>query len=189
MKKSELQQTICHSGGAIGADTYFEEIGALYGIKTFAYSYKTPSHKSENKVDISETDYLEGVEKIETAFKTLKRKINYKYMNLLSRNWQQVKNADQIFAISKIIFKNIESVSGGTGWAIQMAIDNKKEVYVFDQEQNAWFKWSYSKTKFTILKNSPKITKRNFAGIGARKINENGINAIKELYKQSFKTE
>jgi hypothetical protein len=187
MKKSNLHKPICHSGGAIGADTYFEEIGQLYGVKTLAYSYKTNYHKSKNKIEISETDFLEGVENIKIASKTLQRKGYHKHLNLLSRNWQQIKNSHQVFAISKIIFKNIECVSGGTGWAIQMAIDNRKEIYVFDQEQDAWFKWSYSNAKFCILKNTPKISKLNFAGIGARKIKENGIQAIENLYKLSFK--
>lgn len=184
---NRISKIRCHSGGAIGADTYFEEIGELYAIKTMAYSYKTPYHKSKNKIDICELDYLDGVKKIEIAQKTLQRKINLRHLNLLSRNWQQIKNANQVFAVSTIIFKSgMECVSGGTGWAIQMAIDNHKEVFVFDQEQNAWFKWSYAKCKFCVLKKIPKITKNNFAGIGARKINENGIKAIEELYKLSF---
>ena len=179
---------ICHSGGATGADTCFEELGEKYGILTKAYSYKTSYHKSTNKVEISEIDFLEGIDMIEIAKKTLKRKTNPKYMPLLSRNWQQVKNAKQVFAISEIVYKSDwEHVAGGTGWTVQMAIDNKKEVYVFDQEQDKWFKWSYEKSKFLALKNLPKITKTNFAGIGSRRIKENGIQAIENLYTSSFK--
>lgn len=177
----------CHSGGAIGADTYFESFAALYGIKTLAYSYETASHQSPNKIEISEDDFLEGVEKVHLANQTLKRKINYKYLNLISRNWQQVKNSDEVFAISKIIFKNIECVSGGTGWAIQMAIDRRIKIFVFDQIQNAWFKWSYSEATFRAIQMSPKITSLNFAGIGIRKINADGISAIENLFKKSFK--
>lgn len=177
----------CHSGGAMGADTYFETIGKLYDVETLAYSYQTPSHRSNNKVEISQVDYLDGIDKIHLANQTLKRKINYKHLNLVARNWQQIKNADQVFAISKIIYKNIECVSGGTGWAIQMAIDHDKEIFVFDQIYNAWFEWSYGSSTFCILENSPKITCSNFAGIGIRKINDNGIAAINDLYKKSFK--
>ncbi|MEM8520627.1 hypothetical protein [Flavobacterium sp. PL12] len=176
----------CHSGGAIGADIHFEYFGALYGVKTLAYSYQTPYHKSINKVEISESDFQDGIQKIAPANQSLKRKVNVKHLNLLARNWQQIKNADQVFAVSKIIFKNIECISGGTGWAVQMAIDHHKEIFVFDQVQNAWFEWSYSDSKFCILESCPKITSLNFAGIGIRKINLNGINAIEELYINSF---
>jgi hypothetical protein len=41
---------------------------------------------------------------------------------------------------------------------------------------------------FIILKKAPKITKQNFAGIGSRKLNDNGINAIQQLFKNSFPT-
>ena len=185
--KNDKETFICHSGGATGADTYFEILGEEYGVLTKAYSYKTLSHKSLNKVEISEMDFIEGIEMIEIAKKALKRKTNPKFMPLLSRNWQQVKNAKEIFAISEIMYKiDFEHVAGGTGWAVQMAIDNKKVVFVFDQNQNVWFKWSYTKSKFIALKNPPKITKTNFAGIGSRNIKENGIQAIKNLYKSSF---
>jgi hypothetical protein len=158
----------CHSGGAIGADTYFENIGLIYGIETLAYSYQTPSHRSSNKVEISLVDYLEGIEKIHLANQSLKRKINYKHLNLVSRNWQQIKNADQVFAISKIIYKNIECVSGGTGWAIQMAIDHEKEIFVFDQLQNTWFEWSYDVSRFCLLECCPKITYINSFNYGMK---------------------
>ena len=34
-----------------------------------------------------------------------------------------------------------EQVSGGTGVAVQMAINAQKPVYVFDQVQGGWFAW------------------------------------------------
>ncbi|CAM4162113.1 hypothetical protein FLAN108750_13480 [Flavobacterium antarcticum] len=183
----DKKQFICHSGGATGADTYFEKIGEKYGVLTKAYSYKTASHKSKNKVEISESDFQEGINRIEIAAKTLKRKTYNKFMPLLSRNWQQIKNSNQVFAISEICKRpGLEYVAGGTGWAVQMAIDNRKDVYVFDQEQDAWYKWSYGKSKFNVLKKVPTITETNFAGIGARKIKENGIQAIKDLYEASI---
>ena len=51
----DLSESICHSGGAIGSDTYWEEIGSEYGVNTNAYSYKTEKHTSPNKSEINET--------------------------------------------------------------------------------------------------------------------------------------
>ena len=45
---------------------------------------------------------------------------------LLRKNWQQVKHSDAIFAVSTIA--NDDTVNGGTGWAVQMAIDNTNDV-------------------------------------------------------------
>jgi hypothetical protein len=196
--ETKLSNLICHSGGATGSDTYFEEIGKEYGVITKAYSYKTFYHNSTSKVEISDEDFLEGIKQINIANKIMKRYNTKKYINLLARNWCQVKYSDEIFAIGTILDSkqknskgyynnsNIQIVDGGTGYASTMAIINNKPLYVFDQQKNGWFKWSYISNKFILLKNIPKISKQNFTGIGTREIKDNGINAIKNLYKNTF---
>ena len=82
------ERMICHSGGAIGSDTVWEEIGEEFGIKTNAYSYKTKSHTTSNKVEISLDDYNEGVQEINRANRTLNRYGIHKYMSLLAGNGQ-----------------------------------------------------------------------------------------------------
>lgn len=62
-----LDRLVCHSGGAEGSDTAWETIGTKYGVKTKAYSYKTKYHTTENKVEISDSDYEEGVKAIQLA--------------------------------------------------------------------------------------------------------------------------
>ncbi|NPV12842.1 MAG: hypothetical protein HPY57_13805 [Ignavibacteria bacterium] len=169
-----------HTGGAIGSDTKWDEIGREFGVLNHIhYWYKKPNPKSLPEHEISEEDYNEGVQKILLANKTLKRHNIEKYMHLLARNWCQVKNADAVYAIG-IIKGN--KVDGGTGWAVQMSIDCGKPVYVFDQEKEKWYFWN--DTKFEVCV-TPKLTE-NFAGIGTREINESGINAIRNVYKKTF---
>jgi hypothetical protein len=194
----DLDKLVCHSGGAIGSDSYFSEITKKYGGITRAYSYKTKYHDSDDKVEISDSDYEEGVKAIQTANKTLGRFGIHRFMNLLARNWAQVKYSDEVFAIGHIIEpgkkckkgyynkSEFQIVSGGTGYAVQMAIDNTKTVYVFDQEKDKWFRWSYTSLSFRELKGTPVITSENFAGIGTREIKPNGILAIEEVYKLTF---
>lgn len=196
--KLDLSNITCHSGGAIGSDTYFEQIGNKYGVKTKAYSYKTSYHNSESKIEISEEDFLEGIKEVNKSIKILKRFNSGKYINLLARNWCQVKYSDEIFAIGTILepkqrnskgyYNNsiIQIVDGGTGYATTMSIIHNKPLIVFDQKKDNWFKWSYISNKFVLLKDCPKITKQNFAGIGTREIKENGIKAIETLYKNTF---
>jgi hypothetical protein len=198
-KPIDLTKLTCHSGGAQGADTFWEESGALYGVKTKAYSYKTPKHTSPNKVEISDNDYIEGVKEINKANKWLNRYGIHKYMNLLARNWAQVKYSEQIFAIGTIVKpgdKNssgyynkgkYDIVDGGTGYAVMMGINNKKEVFVFDQVKDKWFRWSYSTMQFVEMKNTPEIGSKDFAGIGTREIKPNGIQAIRNVYEKTFK--
>ena len=193
-----LGNLTCHSGGAEGSDFFFfESIGNRYGVLTKAYSYKTKSHKSTSKVEISDSDYLEGVLEIKNANKILKRYGIDRYMNLLARNWVQVKYSKQIFAIGTILSPGEkgskghksnakhQTVDGGTGYGIQMGINNLRDIYVFDQNKSSWYHWDYNSISFKLTK-PPTITFENFAGIGTRQINQNGIDAIEKLYLDTF---
>ena len=194
----DLKSITCHSGGATGSDSYWESIGANFGVKTRAYSYQTKYHQSPNKVEISDGDYKEGVDEINKANKHMDRFGINKYMNLLARNWAQVKYSNQVFAIGTIVEPGakspkgyyskakIQTVDGGTGYAVMMAINNMREVYVFDQIKLKWFRWSYSTMSFIELKETPKIRTHNFAGIGTREITADGIKAIEEVYQKNF---
>lgn len=198
-KPIDLTKVVCHSGGAPGADTDWEIDGIQYGVITRAYSYKTPKHTSPNKVEISDEDYKEGIVEVNKANKYLNRYGIHKYMNLLARNWAQVKYSEQIFAIGTIIkpgSKNTKGyynkgeydiVDGGTGYAVMMGINNQREIFVFDQIRDKWFRWSYSTMSFIEINDVPSITSQNFAGIGSREILPNGLNAIKKVYEKTFK--
>ena len=179
MKEEEYHN---HSGGAIGSDTQWDIIGREYGvINHHHYWYGKMNPRSEEKDKISFDEFFEGKEKVLIANKTLKRNPD-KYMNLLARNWLQVKNSDAIYGIGTL--KSLKEANGGTGWAIQMAIDNNKQVYFFDQERIQWVEYDYGKQKF-VKTLTPTLTK-NFAGIGTRNINENGIKAIRNVYIKTF---
>jgi len=198
---NELDMTniTCHSGGALGSDTIWEKVGEKWGVKTKAYSYKTKSHITPNKVEISDSDFEEGVSEVNKANKHIGRWGIHKYMNLLARNWAQVKYSNEIFAIGIIVDpgkkgpkgyyskSKMQTIDGGTGYAVMMGILNQRLVYVFDQIKEKWFKWSYNSMRFVEIEETPKITSENFAGIGTRDINESGIKAINDVYEKTFK--
>jgi hypothetical protein len=195
----DLGNVTCHSGGAQGADTYWDQLGETFGVKTKAYSYKTSYHTGKNKVEITDSDYQEGVDEINKANKVLGRYGIQKYMSLLARNWSQVKYSHQIFAIGYIVEpgkkspkgyyskSKYQTVDGGTGYAVQMGVNHQKDIYVFDQSIKSWFRWSYSTMTFIKLSEVPVISTQDFAGIGTREITEDGINAIKDVYSKTFK--
>lgn len=183
---SSQSMYVNHSGGAVGSDTIWGEIGEQFGVTSkhyYAEGYNTPKGNTPlTKQQLSESDYhlLEANKKLNRRFPTNNEYVN----NLLRRNWFQVRNSDAVYAIGEIEPKN-GTVKGGTGWAVQMAIDNNKDVYVFDQSRLKWYrnrnnKWSETTT--------PKLTP-NFAGIGTREITQEGIQAIKNVYSLTFKGE
>lgn len=190
VQTNKTQQFVNHSGGAEGSDSHWGEVGERYGVKSNHYYHgnKTPMGNTLQ----SEEDFKEGVQKAKTAAQSMERVWKDSYTNLMARNWNQVKYSDSIFAIGHIVKKGEKNkkgylvkatqVDGGTGYAVQMAINEGKPVYVFDQERGKWYKningkWSESEV--------PVLTP-NFAGIGTRDINEAGKKAIEEVYDKTF---
>ena len=193
-----------HSGGAIGSDTQWDVIGKEFGMvnnKHYFTGEKGPKNAPLGNVDITNNPIaVEGASKVAQAAKEM---WGYKYNTMkdqrLIRNWAQVANSDAVFAIGTLgkegdIWKGDEksaeprkllkfAVQGGTGYAVEMAIQAGKPVYVFDQVRNQWYKningeWSKSEV--------PTLTK-NFAGIGTREINDAGKQAIRDVYANTFK--
>lgn len=189
-------QKFCNSGGAVGADTVFEEECIKKGIPVLAWGFQGHKTNSKNVKILTKDELAEGWEHVKIANESLKRNIynlSPYVRNLLARNWFQVKNSDTIFAVGNLT-NSFSQVNGGTGWAVQMGIDNKKRVYVFDQNgyNPCWFQDTEVKDvdgnvlfkRFITSKDSeflPVLTDR-FAGIGTREINEHGILAIKKLF-------
>lgn len=172
----------CYSGGAKGTDIIFENEAIKKGFDVVAFSFDGHNTKSKNCYILSDKQLKEGFEHIKIANLRLKRNISYlkPYIKkLISRDWFQVKYSDTIFAIG--LLDDMNNVCGGTGYAISCAIDNKKPIFLFEQTLNQWYYYNYETDSFEIYENIPKITEK-YAGIGTRDINENGINAIKELY-------
>jgi len=176
----------CHSGGCPGSDMTWEIEGSFYGVNTIAYSFYNHVQKGNNRKVLTVEELNEGYEHVKIAAEGLKRSPNifYPYVrNLMARNWFQVKNAESVFAIG--MFIDNKRVKGGTGWAVQMAIDNKKPVFVFDQINNTWFFFNYEHEMFWPYHTIPKLTE-HFAGIGTREINENGVKAIETILEKNF---
>jgi hypothetical protein len=194
---------IINSGGALGTDTYFEKKAEQYNFKCCAFSYKTYYHKSKHKVEISDTDYTEGISKVLNANeKILKRPINRnsKHINLLARNWAQVKYSDAIVAIGYLVDANgmgrkykskskYQTIDGGTGYAVAMAMVEKKDIYIFDLQSNLWYDYDYAMERYLPFEPDeiPSITKyKSIAGIGTRELTTNGEKAIDLLFSQNF---
>ena len=202
-RSTNITEYVNHSGGAEGADTVWGDIGKQFNVRSNHYYMWVPGELNapNGNTEISAKDMNEG--KFEAA-KAAKRNWGYQYSAMkdvrLVRNWAQVKYAEAIFAIGTIVeigekmFPNqrndtrtaiAPSVAGGTGYAVGMAINHGKPVYVFDQNRNSWYEWNSQTKTFDKLKDTPTLT-NNFAGIGTRKINPSGVQAVKDIYAKTF---
>jgi len=179
---------ICHSGGCPGADMEWERQGEAYGVKTIAYSFHNHVQEGKNPKILTVDELAEGWFHVKLADKNLQKNVeslDSPYMrNLLCRNWFQVKNADAVFAISNG-FLTKDTVKGGTGWAVQMAVDSDKPVFVFYQDAmgGGWFRYMPI-VGFESCRGDIPVLTENFAGIGTREINLYGIDAIRKVYEQ-----
>jgi len=206
--RSDGKEYVNQSGGAIGADTIFGDIAALFGFRSNHF-YDTNQDKESQPPNantaITRSDYREGAYKATVAARRsgLIKAVGTITNSLIIRNWSQVKYADAIFAVTPITRKGEsprrfndptdtskaleDTGSGGTAYAIEMAKDAGKPVYLFDDGQtNQWYKWNADKKTWTAIKEgSPKLTK-NYAGIGSRKITADGEAAIKTMFEAQF---
>ena len=199
---TDISNFINHSGGAIGADSAWDTIGETFGmINNYHYFYGDKTPKG-NKV-ITTEELKEGVIRVKKTYKILGRPDIPKYYPLHGRNWFQVKNSDAVYAVSTILSPNEVDkkgytnkskksvVEGGTGYAVEMAIQIDKPVYVFNQRKTqdyeiGWYQWDSSENDF-IKVGTPILTK-DFAGIGTRELNAAGEAAIKEVYIKTIES-
>lgn len=195
-----------HSGGAIGADTVWGQIGKQFGISEENQRHYKTADMPNGNTQITEQDYKEGKKEAAKAANRMfgydKTEVN---MGLLIRNWSQVKYSDAVYAVGRLvpagenafpdnkkedtrIAKN-PTVTGGTGYAVNMAILNNKPVYVYNQYDHptyhkGWYKYDSNINDY-VPTETPTLT-RHFAGIGTRYINEDGEKAIQDTYEKTF---
>lgn len=199
-----MDRFVNHSGGAAGADTYWHIIGEEFGVHNHKhYVLKSQStlgsillkKRGISPTFVSEKDEREGQKMATLSARRLGR-IDPTYeirSSYLIRNWAQVKYADAVFAISSILLKGesigygkfalIPQVRGGTGYTVDMAIQQGKPVYVYDQTKKTW--WTWGEEAFIEVA-TPCLT-FNFAGIGTRAIVTSGICAIRNVYQTTWK--
>lgn len=177
------------SGGAIGSDNVFMTCALNKEIDGEIHSFigHNMSNNTCKKQPIIVMHSLEELDEaipfLKKANEVLKRKIPQAgyIRNLLCRNYYQIKGTQVVVAVGKLDYKaNI--VSGGTGWAVQMALDMDIPVFLFDMVTNEWYA-SVGRNKAFVLWNKPNIHEyTRVTGIGSRDISIRGVREIKSLF-------
>ena len=183
----------CHSGGCPGADIAWEAFGEDYGVHTISYSFYGHNHRGRHPYIMTPEELQEGWERALMASETLKRPLSVRWpphyvRNLLCRNWFQIKNSDSVYAIGMFESKWKDTVKGGTGWAVQMAIDCRdgRPIFFFDQDAESWYVYSTGSRRFIPNGVTPGLVTENFAGIGTRELSDAGMAAVESVYITTF---
>ena len=176
--------TILYSGAAQGAEAAFGEAAERHGIQEVNFTFDGHSDARTRGIRVLTSEELRQGD-VSLAY--VSRLMNRKYPDtplfrkVLQSIWHQVNNGHQIFVVGAILPD--QTVRGGTGVAAEYAKFFNKPLFVFDQTQNGWFRWTGD--AWTPA-SDPKVTERHFTGTGTRFLEANGRTAIDKLFARSF---
>jgi hypothetical protein len=178
------EDAILFSGAAIGAEYEFGINAELMGIEEVNFSFEGHEvARTRGLRVLTHEELKQGDFSLSYASKLMNRKYpeTPTFRKILQSIWYQINNGQEIFVVGKIL--EDKTVKGGTGWGAEFAKICNKPLYVFDQDENRWFKWDGENW---INIKEPIITKNHFTGTGTRILKDNGKKAIADLFKRSF---
>ena len=183
MNKSDF---ILFSGGAAGAEAEFGACAERHGIEEVNFTFD--GHKDVRTRGIRVLNH-EELQSGDVSLEYVSRLMHRRYTDspmirkVLQTLWYQVNNGQEIYVVGVIL--DDDTVRGGTGWGAEFAKLCNKPLFVFDQEKDGWFEWTGSEWK-ALGKKAPAITHPHFTGTGTRQLQENGKQAIEDLFTSSF---
>ncbi len=178
------EKSIIYSGGAAGTEQFFGEQAEAYGVEEVNFTFD--GHLSERTRGLR---YLTGEElamkdvSITYVAKIMKREYSRAplFRKVLQSICWQISSGEEVIVVGTI--QEDDTVKGGTGWGAEYAKICNKPLLVFDQDKNAWFRWD--KEAF-VKEENPVIQNSHFSATGTRFLNDNGKQAISDLFKRSF---
>ena len=182
------EDCILFSGGAAGAEAEFGACAERYGIDEVNFTFD--GHKDVRRRGVRVLNH-EELQSGDVSLEYVSKLLNRRYTEtvtirkVLQTLWYQVNNGQEIYVVGAILPDN--TVRGGTGWGAEFAKLCNKPLHVFDQEQDAWFKWSGSAWQKLAASDAPTITHPHFTGTGTRGLHDNGKRAIEQLFERSFR--
>ena len=99
---------------------------------------------------------------------------------ILRIQWHLASQVKQLFVVGAI--QHDDTVTGGTGWSVELAKRWSKPVWVFCQEREAWHRWDGE----VWVEELPVIEATAIGGTGTRFLSEAGQAAVDELFERSF---
>ena len=172
------------SGGAVGAEAAFGAAAQQWGLEQVNFSFE--GHEQANthgRRVLSDRELEAG----DVSLIYVSRRLQRNYANaqgnlrtVLQSLWHVVRNADEVFVVGAI--QEDGTVVGGTGWSVELARMWKKPLWVFDQQQDAWFAWDRERW----IEGAPTLGAKRFAGTGTRHLTPAGERAIGQLFSRAF---
>ena len=180
----KVEECVLFSGAAQGAEAEFGACAERYGIDEVNYTFE--GHKDARQRGIRVLTH-EELEHGDVSLQYVSNLMHRTYPDtplfkkVLQSIWHQVNSGQEIYVVGRILDDG--TVKGGTGWGAEFAKLCNKPLYVFDQDQDGWFRWDGADWDKGA---DPVITHAHFTGTGTRFVQENGADAIAGLFARSF---
>ena len=181
------EDCILFSGGAQGAEAEFGAQAEAFGIEEVNYTFA--GHKivrTRGQHVLNHEELLAGDVSLEYVSQLMNRRYadSPTFRKILQSIWYQINKGQEIYVVGEIL--EDKTVKGGTGWGAEFAKLCNKPLYVFDQPQDAWFKWGQRDWVKLAGDQLPVIQHIHFSGTGTRQLEANGRRAIRDLFARSF---
>jgi hypothetical protein len=175
---------IVFSGGAPGAEAAFGACAERHGIEEVNFTFEGHSIERHRGVRVLNHEELQAGD---VSLVYVSRLMHRRYTDsptlrkVLQTLWYQVNNGQEIYVVGTILDDG--TVRGGTGWGAEFAKLCNKPLFVFDQDKDAWFRWTGDEWDPSGI---PALTHVHVTGTGTRALRENGRKAIDALFAKSF---
>lgn len=172
-----------YSGGANGSEAAFGNVCERWGVQEVNFTFDGHSQvRARGRYILSPRELAAG----DVSLVYVSRRLNRTYSEgtlirkVLQTLWHMVSRSQQVFVIGQI--QDDGTVVGGTGWSVELARMWNKALWVFDQDQDLWFRWDGEEW----VRGKPVIETIHFTGTGTRYLKDNGKAAIEGLFERSF---
>ncbi|MGH7289317.1 MAG: hypothetical protein ACREI8_15005 [Myxococcota bacterium] len=179
------EDCILYSGAASGAEAAFGAAAEAHGIEEVNFTFEGHNDARRRGIRVLTHEELKHGD-VSLAYVSKLMHRSYRdtplFKRVLQTIWHQVNSGQEIYVIGKILPD--ATVKGGTGWGAEFAKLCNKPLFVFDQEQGGWFRWSGEAFEPAP---DPVIRHPHFCGTGTRFLAEKGKAAIGKLFDRSFR--
>ena len=178
-----VAEVTLYSGGAAGAEAAFGEAAERHGAREVNYTFTGHVQaRTRGAHPLTEQELQAGDVSLAYVSRRLRREYaeGSQIRRVLQSLWHQVGNAQVVYVVGAI--QEDGTVTGGTGWSVELARMWSKRLWVFDQDKGIWFRWNGE----DWVEGTPKLDATTICGTGTRYLSESGRQAIEDLFARSF---
>lgn len=171
------------SGGTTGAECAFGEAAERWGLNEVNLTFAGhPQVRTRGSRSLTDKELKQGAVSMAYVNRHLERGWDREgpIARVLQSQWHLVSEVRQLFVVG--VMRDDATVTGGTGWSVELAKRWSRPVWIFCQERGRWYRWDGS----AWVPDEPVIETTAIGGTGTRHLSDTGRAAIEGLFARSF---